>query len=123
DHTDNLASRDRQVDAFENLIVTKTLAQLLHCDRRRVNINQICAHRCFAILRSSHATARVSGMVTARYSSAAMINGVEFASEDSPSRANVVSSLVAKVDPTTNRRDVSFSSSTNSFVIGGMMMR
>src|SRR5690606_33210180 len=112
-----------EVDALEDLVVAEGLHQAAHLDGRRVDVDQVSAHLSLAIRRSSQADSRVIGIVTTRYSSAAITRGVPLAFWLARSRANVVSSRVIRVVPAMNTSEVSFSSSTNSFVSGGMMMR
>src|SRR5690606_30037945 len=122
-HAHDFARPDGEVDAAQHLVVAESLHEPPELDRRGVHLDQIGAHRCLASRRSIHATTRVSGMVMIRYSIAAITRGVEFAVIVLASRAKVVSSFVKIVEPAMNSSEVSLSSSTNSFVSGGMMMR
>src|SRR5690606_17305770 len=118
DDADDLAAAHRQVDALEHLVIPDVLDQSLGGDRPGRAVDQIRAHRSLAIRRSSHAVKRVSGIVTIRYSSAAMISGVPLAYMVLASRAKLVSSFDQMKVPAMNSSEVSFSSSTNSLVSG-----
>src|SRR5690606_5801006 len=119
DDADDLAGGDGEVDAFEHFVRAEALAQLGHLDSG----DAVRRHRDLAIRRSRTATNRVSGTVINRYSIAAISSGVALAVLTTPSRANVVISRVASVEPAMNSSEGSLMSSTNSFVSGGITMR